>query len=68
MAADSVSSVAIPGLTESPAEQTRSYPLSNGITVGSQESEGYGSGSQATDGQPSTTSLEVCDSVLPGTR
>lgn len=63
MAADSVSSVAIPGLTESPAEQTRSYPLSNGITVGSQESEGYGSGSQATDGQPSTTSLEDSSDV-----
>ena len=63
MAADSVT---IPGLTESPAEQgrhTEPYPLSNGITVGSQESEGYGSGSQTTDGQLSTTALEVMSRV-----
>lgn len=63
MAAESSSSLSIPGLDRNaPADQighAESHLKSNGITVGSQESEGYASGSQTTDGQSSTNALEV---------
>ena len=63
MAAESTPSLPIPGLdggvSADQNARTDSHTLSNGITSGSQDSEGYVSGSQTVDGQSSTAVGEV---------